>query len=623
LRINTNIASLSAQRQLARTTQAIARSLERLSTGRRVNSARDDASALAISNGLEAQGRALRESVLQLNQGRSALISTDGALQTQMELVQRMRELAVQAASGTLSVEDRGNLNIELIQLYEEFDRISSNLEFNGINLLDGSAGTLRLQAGSNKRDQINIEMADARGNSIFTEAQGTTAFSARQTMTSTSYSPSMIVADLNHDSKNDIIEVVTGALNIRRGRSDGTFADAQSIATTGTLSKIDSMDLDGDGDLDILARNGTSQIYQYINDNGNFTRGTLIDSPSVSWSISDFTHSDMDGDGDQDLALVAYDTSADDNVMAVYLNQGSGSYAFAASSSLGLGALAPTIFSGNINSSASAEIMSSTGIYSYSSGTINLLSSLSGVGDQVIDLGDYDGDGDLDLIGGEFGHAIGTPWSYSIFKNNGSGTFSEATTFKDANDVIAGGLLSFDMNADGKEEIVYNAGGTLKIRSFNGTTSTVISTQTAAGGSGSAFIGDINNDGVSDYGYSNGTNLYLHSTLTSQVSATDEIDVTTQSAAVNLLSILDTALNNLSSIRANLGANMNRLDYALNSNSLTAENLEEARSRMIDVDVAEETSHLTRQQILQQAQVSVLSQANLALSQVLSLLKF
>jgi flagellin len=159
LRINTNIASLTAQRNLSNTTKALSRAMERLASGKRINSARDDAAGLAISEGLNSQVRGLARASQNMNEAQGFLQTADGAMAEQMNLVQRMRELAMQSANGTLSKSDRSSLDLEYQQLLQEFARIANQTSFNGVKLLDGSFGTKSVQVGVNKGESMDLTL--------------------------------------------------------------------------------------------------------------------------------------------------------------------------------------------------------------------------------------------------------------------------------------------------------------------------------------------------------------------------------------------------------------------------------------------------------------------------------
>ena len=162
--INTNIASLTAQRNLNGSQSSLATSLQRLSTGLRINSARDDAAGLAISERFTTQIRGLNQAIRNANDGVSFAQTAEGALSTAGDALQRIRELAVQSINDTNSSSDRQALNNEVGQLIAEVNRIASATQFNGQNILDGSLSTLTFQVGANQGQTISVTGVDARG---------------------------------------------------------------------------------------------------------------------------------------------------------------------------------------------------------------------------------------------------------------------------------------------------------------------------------------------------------------------------------------------------------------------------------------------------------------------------
>ena len=163
--INTNIASLNAQRNLTTSGSALATSLQRLSSGLRINSAKDDAAGLAISERFTSQIRGLDQARRNANDGVSMLQTAEGSLQSTGDILQRVRELAVQSSNATNSAGDRKAIQAEVGQLLSEADRISQTSEFNGLKLLDGSFGTATFQVGANAGQTIQATTANFRTN--------------------------------------------------------------------------------------------------------------------------------------------------------------------------------------------------------------------------------------------------------------------------------------------------------------------------------------------------------------------------------------------------------------------------------------------------------------------------
>jgi len=157
LSINTNVASLNAQRNVAKSQEGLATSLQRLSTGLRINSAKDDSAGLAISERFSSQIRGLNQAARNANDGISLVQTAEGALTEVGSNLQRIRELAVQASNGTNTQADRDALNSEVTQLKAEIQRVSEQTNFNGTKLLDGSFSGVAFQVGANAGETITI----------------------------------------------------------------------------------------------------------------------------------------------------------------------------------------------------------------------------------------------------------------------------------------------------------------------------------------------------------------------------------------------------------------------------------------------------------------------------------
>lgn len=163
--INTNTASLNAQRNLSTSQSALSTSLQRLSSGLRINSAKDDAAGLAISERFTSQIRGLDQAKRNANDGVSLLQTAEGSLKSTGDILQRVRELSVQSSNATNSAGDRKAIQAEVGQLLSEADRISQTSEFNGLKLLDGSFGSASFQVGANAGQTIQATTANFRTN--------------------------------------------------------------------------------------------------------------------------------------------------------------------------------------------------------------------------------------------------------------------------------------------------------------------------------------------------------------------------------------------------------------------------------------------------------------------------
>lgn len=183
--IGTNIGSLRAANAATSAGEALKSSMERLSTGKRINSSKDDAAGLAIAQSMTSQIKGMNQAIRNSNDGISLAQTAEGALGEVTNMLQRVRELAVQSSSGTYSETDRDNIQAEVDELTAQMDQVITNTEFNGVKLFDGSAATVTIQTGANAADKVDLQMADltalaasggAAGSYDVSGADGTTA---------------------------------------------------------------------------------------------------------------------------------------------------------------------------------------------------------------------------------------------------------------------------------------------------------------------------------------------------------------------------------------------------------------------------------------------------------------
>ena len=167
LRVNTNVASLGAQRNLSQITNRLQGNYARLASGLRIATAADDAAGLGISENMRAEIRSYGVAGRNAQDGLSLSQTAEGALGEVSNILSRMRELAMQSANGTLSTDDRSTLNSEFGALVSEIDRLSTDVEFNGISLLDGSASSVSIQVGLDSGQSIAVNLVDASSSTL------------------------------------------------------------------------------------------------------------------------------------------------------------------------------------------------------------------------------------------------------------------------------------------------------------------------------------------------------------------------------------------------------------------------------------------------------------------------
>ncbi len=448
-----------AQRNLANTTRALSRALERLSTGRRINSARDDASGLARATGLDSQTRSLSRAIKNANEAQAFLSTADGILASQLDLVHRMRELALQAANGTLALGDRSKLNLELNELLSEVDRLAKESTLNGSTLLDGTFSTLNIQVGSDKTDRIELSLGDSRAEALFTEEniQGLGTFDDPYTVTM--LIPGVTVGattkDLNNDGYDDLIhaQITNGYSVIRLNNGDGTFAAIQTY-DMGIQATPSFVDLNDDGLLDMYAQNSSSSSFTYMLNQGDGTFGTRM-SVNVGTGSSLYIR-DMNSDGVNDLFGI--DTSGRGRM---WFNDGHGNFG--------------------------ARI-----------------TSVGFTNAENIDFGDFNHDGYTDVVSLIDTAGDGTGYTENIHMSSG-GTFSVSTTFGlgDLTTLTTGRIT--DMNGDGYSDLVRTSTDGTNIYTYLGGASGLASTAvTSAFGLSPVSdsytqIVDINGDGIED----------------------------------------------------------------------------------------------------------------------------
>lgn len=252
--INTNIASLAAQRNLAESQSVSATAMERLSSGLRINSAKDDAAGLAIANRFSAQAQGMAIASRNASDGISLAQTAEGALQEVTDNLLRMRELAVQSANSTLSAADRTALDTEFNQLVAEIDRVATATTFNGINLLDGSRGQSSFQVGAAANQTVNMaaissSRTSALGTFTGVSRTGVTVGStatASQTLTITDGSGN-VTGSLTADNS---AKATAAALN---NSGLGFTATANAATVSGQATAVTG----ANGDADVITING------------------------------------------------------------------------------------------------------------------------------------------------------------------------------------------------------------------------------------------------------------------------------------------------------------------------------------------------------------------------------
>ncbi len=281
--INTNIASLNAQRNLNKSQSSLQSSLQRLSSGLRINSAKDDAAGLAVSNRFTSQINGLNQAARNANDGISLSQTAEGALAESTNILQRIRTLAIQSANSTNSASDRLGLQSEVNQLVSELDRISNSTTFNGLKLLDGSFTAQSFQVGAEANQTININV------------EGATASTLGINKVSTNNATNGISNATNNGN------IVTGS------RSTAAADEATAVAVGLVAQTITTTDIDGNTDSVTLATtdNTTAEILTAIGTNLN---GVTVAASNTNTATLDFSSTAV---GNYDQVSFTLDTGA------------------------------------------------------------------------------------------------------------------------------------------------------------------------------------------------------------------------------------------------------------------------------------------------------------------------
>jgi flagellin len=522
--INTNIAALNAQRNLGNTQSMLNTSLQRLSSGLRINSAKDDAAGLAISNRMGSQIRGLNQAVRNANDGISLAQTAEGALQETTNLLQRMRELSIQSANDSNTSTDRASIQAEVSQLISELERIATTTEFNGTKLLNGTMGTASFHVGSEANQSISMTIADARATKLGARATGASNVSQTAGLTETGTANLMTQNATTFDGVTSAAIAGTGDVSINGTDIEASAAGSEAGQTIGSAyAKAAAINLSGVSGLTVTA--STTKTFTDLG-TGDFLQNGIVDQAADSTIDYQLTIND-------DVVFTQQFTYGTSNItidnIVTSINNNTGDTGVVATKN-GDNDLVLTASDGR-----DIKIVDS---FAYAQGTANVAEGM----DTVFN---------------------------AFLATNGADETGTHTAQQ-----IWGGTLSFSSN----EDITFDAGAAI-------------------------------------LGRSTGISINLSSNVST-------VDVSTVSGSNSAIEIIDAALSSIDSSRASLGAVQNRFGSTIANLQSISENVSAARSRVLDADFAAETAEMTKSQIMQQAGVAILAQANQLPQMVLSLLQ-
>jgi flagellin len=248
--INSNIMSLNAQRNLSKSGQSLATSMQRLSSGLRINSAKDDAAGLAITDRMTAQIRGLNQAVRNANDGISLAQTAEGSLQETTNILQRMRELSIQSANDSNSDGDRANIQKEVSQLQSEINRIAEQTSFNGKNILDGTFTTAKFHVGAFADQSISVSIGSAKGTDMGNYTMAGHVNSGTATATTLAAIANGVAADATMQVSGSLGSQTVASANGETAESYAAKVNAASSATGVTANAATSVQIDYGADV-------------------------------------------------------------------------------------------------------------------------------------------------------------------------------------------------------------------------------------------------------------------------------------------------------------------------------------------------------------------------------------
>jgi flagellin len=605
--INTNVASMNSQRNLNSSQTALTTSLQRLSSGLRINSAKDDAAGLAITERMTSQIRGADQAARNANDGISLAQTAEGDLSQIGNNLQRIRELAVQASNGSNSASDRASMNAEATQLISEIDRVATNSSFNGVKLLDGSFSSQSFQVGANNssNDRITIDsISSAKGSAL-----GVGSGSSYKTDTAGSAVTTAALAAGG---------LVINGYNVGASAKDGVSyanSDGSAIAKAAAINAV-SGQTNVTASVNATKVAGTTVIAQATTAGGYDTAIAAGDIKINGVDIGALAGAGSKAERGSQMAAAINAKSAQTGVTATF-DTSTGAVGLAAADGRNI-----TIDKSVNKAADDTSTGLTTGIASITAGSKTLTGTVSLTSSGKDGITVANGASNVSTGGADAGVTAGGNTAAGDLKINGldigviTAGATAAATAAAAVTAINGtaGLSAMGIVASvsGNKVVLTRAdGGAIDIvAKAQGTTTTGLSSsdsKVAAGGAGAT---------------ASGISVGTKAATATAGAGMSSLDLTTASGAQAALTTIDSAISTVNSSRASLGAYQNRFASVVSSLQTSSENLSASRSRIQDTDFARETASLTRGQILQQAGTAMLAQANSLPNGVLALLR-
>ncbi|MCQ2977070.1 MAG: hypothetical protein MJ232_03545 [archaeon] len=588
MKLNTNIASLKVLNTMNKNNSRLEKSIERLSSGLKINKAADDATGLAISRKMQVQIDALGKASENANDGISLIQTAEGALNEVHSILQRMRELSIQSANGSLSDEDRNSVQSEIDMLKDEVDRISSTVQFNSMNLLDGSIDSKTYSDREDVATVISTSDGVDTGKYNFTVDKAATQTS----IISNTINRGIVGEDGKMKTSGTIyingaqIDITTNMTEEEAYAALRDAAELSDVTLKSTTGKLVSLDASGNNTAKLVLEH---QIHgeREITFGGDETLLMLLGFSNATKDTASTTRIEVTGTAlDQDLTACRGQSVKVNGIDVEFTDD------MTTMKDLLMKMQKSDICGTAVQESADGtSILFDSAFFELGLETTDntdLYSAISDLWTTSTKTTYADG---TDLLNGTVGRNAVVTIPPSV-PNEG---FTSGTTYKaDGNKITFTGVDGFELLVEnagqvGDVELIITAQGRLDLQ----------------------------------IGANNGQTMTIRiPNMSSKAIGIENINIRTRLTAEDAISALDDAIAKVSQVRSKLGAFQNRLDYTVNSLTSSQQNLTESLSRIQDTDMAEEMSEYTQSNILSEAGISILAQANQRPQGILTLLQ-
>lgn len=610
--INSNIASLTSQRHLSNTRDQMEVAMERMSSGSRINSSMDDAAGLAIANRMTSQVDGLNQAIRNANDGISLAQTAESVLDSNTDILQRMRVLAVQAANDTYSNADRKTLNNEIVQLKEEFNRAVEVAEFNNKKILDGSNAKFTFQVGHTAEDTVTVHLNNMNGANIGTKSWDNKPGVVAPTAVATA---KVVGVNEKHDYQIDEPVAAGGEISFTFGGNTYTQAYSGSHDTTMNLlvSKINgeetaflasydaSVPANGNGTLTVTSVNQSDTQL-------GISAGAISGLAGTADKLTATYTAPSNGSDVHTFAIEAkgLDETADNGYMTFTYGDTTYKAEFDTDNETTIANLIQKINTAETDFVASYDPNSGFAADNTLSPGNILITENPGV--------------DLTLSAANFGGQQERLTATHPAATAGVTPVGAKDTFDFSNIEIGVG-----------DRVRLKVGDTEYVQEFTTDKATTLQALGAlvVNGEGSyasksydAATGSLVFTGKEDGSEIAQAHMYVETGTVPAANSVNDVVITDSTSAKAALDVLDNALEMIADFRSRMGAASNRMYHTVHNLMNVSENISAARSRIEDADFAAESAALAKNQILQQAGTAMLAQANNANQDVLSLLK-